>query len=654
MEKLFKRKRGLRAITAILCCCLIGLLFSSVAVFAGNSEVNAAPETPLAALADEPYVTVYAQAGVSATPAKAFAFTKAEFEAIAVEGSVSSMHWRTGAWNISTSTRYVELPTIFDAAGITVANDDNIKTAAADGFSATNTWAVMNGGYFYPGAGAGDFEQAGAEPVIPALGLTYAGTAVTTTAADAATSNSERQSDSGCPRLIYGNLPENFTSANASLNAGNRFTSGVTTITVIFADPAPTAVTFDPQNGEAVTTMDVPKGSVATPPADPTLEGFTFKGWFTSDTPSPADEAVDVANTAILNPVTFYAKWESQAEVLAAAKEAKTSEIDAATKDLKESDYTAESWATLKSAVDAAKAAVNAATSPEEAAAVDLSAVNAAINSLVRATVVAKDDKVAATGIAISGAPAKFYPWKAADKTHTLLLSATVSPSTASDKTVTWKADPASIATINAATGLLTFTGTEGTVRVTATSKSDPAVSAYKDIKVAKNVTKISTPLKKVYIQKGKSYVVPYGAYDGSKAIKPKLTWKSSKPKIAKVSQTGKVTIPKTVKKGKATITATAANGKKLTITVNVSSKAVKLKKMTVKAPATMKVKATKFMTIKLAQTKATLTKVTFKSSKASGLSVDKAGKLTAIKKGKYTITIKIGSVTVKKKITVK
>ena len=183
---------------------------------------------------------------------------------------------------------------------------------------------------------------------------------------------------------------------------------------------------------------------------------------------------------------------------------------------------------------------------------------------------------------------------------------------------------------------------------VTPEPKPEPPVTAKE------NVTKITSPLKNVYIQSGKSYIIPYAVYDGNTVIKPKLTWKSSKPKIAKVSATGKVTIPKAVKKGKATITATAANGKKLTITVNVSSKAVKLKKFTVKAPAAMKAKATKVMILKLAQPKATLTGLTFKSSNAKGLSVDKAGKLTAIKKGKYTITIKVGGLTVKKKITVK
>lgn len=266
----------------------------------------------------------------------------------------------------------------------------------------------------------------------------------------------------------------------------------------------------------------------------------------------------------------------------------------------------------------------------------------------------AKDDNPggAATQIAIGGAPAQ-YPWKAADKTHTAQLSATITPANATVKDVRWSVDKPAIATVSA-TGLLTFTGAEGVVRVTATSNGSPAVSAYKDIKVVKNVTAVSTPLKKIYIQKGKSYAVPFEIYDGAAVIKAGLTWKSSNEKTAKVSATGKVTIPKAVKKGKATITATAANGKKLSITVNVSATAVKLKKITVKAPASMKGGTTKNLTIKLAQPKATLTKVTFKSSKASGLKVDKAGKLTALKKGSYTITIKVGAVTVKKKITVK
>lgn len=182
-----------------------------------------------------------------------------------------------------------------------------------------------------------------------------------------------------------------------------------------------------------------------------------------------------------------------------------------------------------------------------------------------------------------------------------------------------------------------------------------PAPSAKEDVKAVKNVTKLATPLKKIYIKTGKSLKIPVVAYEGKTAIAAGLTWKSSNVKVATVSKTGVVKMAKKAKNGKkATITATAENGRKLTLTVYASTKTMKLKKFTVKAPASLKKGATKQLTIKLSQPKATWQKITFSSSKKSGLSVDKAGNLKALKKGTYKITIKIDKVTVKKTIKVK
>ena len=251
--------------------------------------------------------------------------------------------------------------------------------------------------------------------------------------------------------------------------------------------------------------------------------------------------------------------------------------------------------------------------------------------------------------ITISGAPVQ-YAWKAAGGNKPVQLTAAVMPTDATIKDITWSVSNTKIAAVKAG-GLLTFTGTEGTVRVTAVSRSAPDVKAYKDIKVVKNVTKIDTPMKTVYIQKGKSLTIPKVTYDGNNRITAGLTWKSSNAKIAKAAQTGKIT---GVKKGKAIITATAKNGKKLAMTISVSGKPVKLTRVTVSIPASMKAGQMKKLAIKLSPAKATGVKITFKSSNAGGLYVDKAGKLTAVKKGKYTVTIKIGSKIVKKKITVK
>jgi uncharacterized repeat protein (TIGR02543 family) len=164
-------------------------------------------------------------------------------------------------------------------------------------------------------------------------------------------------------------------------------------------------------------------------------------------------------------------------------------------------------------------------------------------------------------------------------------------------------------------------------------------------------VTKISTPLKTVYLKKGASLTIPVVAYssDGKTAG---LTWTSGNNSVATVNQSGKVTAKK---KGTAKITAKAENGKSVTVTVNVVNKAKKLKKLTIAgAPKSLKKGKTAQLTVKLTPANATNLSITFKSSKPSVLSVDKAGKLTAQKKGTATITVKAGGKTAKKTITVK
>jgi uncharacterized protein YjdB len=124
---------------------------------------------------------------------------------------------------------------------------------------------------------------------------------------------------------------------------------------------------------------------------------------------------------------------------------------------------------------------------------------------------------------------------------------------------------------------------------------------------------------------------------------------------VAKVDAKGNVT---GVGAGKAVITVTAANGRSAKVSVSVVKKAVKLKKFTLvgikKGKLSLKAGKAKVLKIKLAQAKATNLKISFKSSKKSVATVDAAGKIRALKKGKATITVKVGGKTLKVKLTVK
>ena len=182
-------------------------------------------------------------------------------------------------------------------------------------------------------------------------------------------------------------------------------------------------------------------------------------------------------------------------------------------------------------------------------------------------------------------------------------------------------------------------------------SKTVTVTATYIDAHLSTNVSRIDTPLETITIQSGKSFAIPFVIYNTVKEIQAPLVWKSSDEQVATVVA-GKVTVPANVKSGTTIITATAENGQTLKITVNVSGKAVALNKMTAKVK-NMEPGATQKIKIKLTPKNATINKIKFKSNKPRGLYVDKAGNLTAIKRGTYTITVTVNKVIVKKTVIV-
>jgi uncharacterized protein YjdB len=257
--------------------------------------------------------------------------------------------------------------------------------------------------------------------------------------------------------------------------------------------------------------------------------------------------------------------------------------------------------------------------------------------------------------VVISGlADGAVFKYKASGKGNTVQFTAVASPVTADNKAIVWSSNNNKVATVDA-DGLATFIGPEGDVVISATTTDGSAKVATVTVKVVKNVTKIRVPFTAVNLTVKKNISVAPVLNDGSKVITAGLTYKSSNVKIATVDSKGKV---KGIKKGKATITITALNGKKATVKVTVAKKAVKLKKFTIKGvkknALSLKNGKTKDLKIVLAQKTATNLKVSFKSGKPSVLKVDKAGRITAVKKGKATVTVKVGGRTVKVIVTVK
>lgn len=237
--------------------------------------------------------------------------------------------------------------------------------------------------------------------------------------------------------------------------------------------------------------------------------------------------------------------------------------------------------------------------------------------------------KVKTTGVKISKTSLSMYA------TEKKTLKATVSPSDATNKDVTWKSSNKKVATVSS-DGVVTAKKA-GTCTITVKTKSGDFVASCK-VKVSKYVAVKKLSLKKtsVTIKDGKTYKLET-VFSPSKASNKVISWKSSNKKIATVSSKGVVTA---VKPGTCTITGKSKDsGKKVTCKVTVKKVAVKSIKFketnyTVNCNGTLTLKPV------ISPSNATNQKITWTSSNERYASVSSKGKVEGYKAGK-TVTIK-------------
>ena len=161
----------------------------------------------------------------------------------------------------------------------------------------------------------------------------------------------------------------------------------------------------------------------------------------------------------------------------------------------------------------------------------------------------------------------------------------------------------------------------------------------------------VSLNASSIPLQKGKS----------TTAVKATLTkgdsiakWKSSNNKIATVDKKGKITAKKT---GTATITVRTKKGATASVKVKVQKGKVTTKELTITNVTDKKLTLKKGKSFKIKTSVTPITspdKISYASSNKKIVTVDKKGKLKAVKKGTATITVKSGKKTVKFKVTVK
>ena len=172
-----------------------------------------------------------------------------------------------------------------------------------------------------------------------------------------------------------------------------------------------------------------------------------------------------------------------------------------------------------------------------------------------------------------------------------------------------------------------------------------PAAPAQAAVKAKK----LTVKTKKITLYKGAA--AGYGSMKLKVTVKPKkakVTYKINKKKIATVSKKGVV---KAKKPGKAKITVKSGN-KKVVVKVVVKKIKKKVTKVTAPKNVTVKVGDTQKIKTSVKPKKATLKKLTFKSSAKKIAKVNAKGVITGVKAGKAKITVKAvdGS---KKKATV-
>ena len=220
------------------------------------------------------------------------------------------------------------------------------------------------------------------------------------------------------------------------------------------------------------------------------------------------------------------------------------------------------------------------------------------------------------------------------NKAKTITLKATLKPTNATNKGVTWSSSNKKIATVSSGGRVKGIK--KGTVTITAKTKDGGYKATCKVKVVGPKVTGVKLNKSSVNVTKGKTYQLTE-TVSPSDAHNKKVTWKSNNKSVATVSATGKITAKKA---GRATITVTTEDGKKkatcrVTVKNPVKVKSISLsKKASVKAGESIKLEAT------VSPDNATNKKVKWESSDTDVAKVNSKGKVTGVSKGNAVITV--------------
>jgi len=216
-------------------------------------------------------------------------------------------------------------------------------------------------------------------------------------------------------------------------------------------------------------------------------------------------------------------------------------------------------------------------------------------------------------------------------------LTGEITPSNATNKTVTWSTSNGSVATVSK-TGMI-IAKAEGTATITATTNNGKKATCV--VKVSKGNTPVaveSISLNKTSIElKVKRAIILTGKITPSNATDKNVTWSTSNGSVATVSKTGMIIAKK---EGTAIITATTNNGKKATCKITVTNSNTEVTRVRLnKRSITISKSETTTIKTTVLPSNATDKNITWSTSNRSVATVDSKGKVTGISEGTATIT---------------
>ncbi len=218
--------------------------------------------------------------------------------------------------------------------------------------------------------------------------------------------------------------------------------------------------------------------------------------------------------------------------------------------------------------------------------------------------------------------------------TKSVKLTATLSPADTTNKGIVWKSGNTNVATVDK-NGVVTGVS-EGTVKISATSKEDPTLKKVCVVTVEHKdeVTKVRLSRNSKEIVRGNSYTLTYSLQPSYASIQD-VVWSSTDPSVATVDQNGKVTA---LKAGKTIIRCTSADNlyarDDCVVTVTVKATGLRISDEEISLYAT----SSKTLKTKVYPTDATDKSLLWKSSNKSVVTVDQNGKITAVNPGKATV----------------